>query len=216
MFPFHLCLGTWAPFNPETVRLMIGKCVCWKIKPVLCVWKNMIGKCVCWKVKSVLCVWNNPVFTFAFSVILFVYKDLTYVWVIFNTSLYWFLTITWTEGGWDLSQQRQVRAKLSTRVFWGRGFWFQPFVVLSIVCGSVCNTRIILLRSQLHLWGSPFLVRILRMLPFFFFYQNREVVTFRRCGWCMLSVFLLLAFTRLGQDCHNLLSPCDGVHVCTD
>ena len=32
----------------------------------------------------------------------------------------------------------------------------------------------------------------------------------------MLGVFLLPAFTRLGHDCQDLLSPCDGMHVCTD
>ena len=32
----------------------------------------------------------------------------------------------------------------------------------------------------------------------------------------MLDVFLLLAFTRLGHECQDLLSPCDGMHVCMD
>ena len=34
-----------------------------------------------------------------------------------------------------------------------------------------------------------------------------EVVTFRLCGWCMLGVFLFLAFTRLGvrHECQDLL-----------
>ena len=32
----------------------------------------------------------------------------------------------------------------------------------------------------------------------------------------MLGVFLLLAFTRLGHKCQNLLSLCNGMHVCTD
>ena len=32
----------------------------------------------------------------------------------------------------------------------------------------------------------------------------------------MLGVFLLPAFTRLGQECQDLLSPCNGIHVCTD
>ena len=31
----------------------------------------------------------------------------------------------------------------------------------------------------------------------------------------MLGVFLLLAFTRPGHECEDLLSPCDGMHVCT-
>ena len=43
-----------------------------------------------------------------------------------------------------------------------------------------------------------------------------EVVTFCLCGWCMLGVFLWPAFTRLGHECQDLLSPCDGMHVCTD
>ena len=32
----------------------------------------------------------------------------------------------------------------------------------------------------------------------------------------MLGVFLLVAFTHLGHECQDLLSPCDGMHVCTD
>ena len=29
----------------------------------------------------------------------------------------------------------------------------------------------------------------------------------------MLGVFMLSAFTRLGHECQDLLSPCDGMHV---
>ena len=43
------------------------------------------------------------------------------------------------------------------------------------------------------------------------FIQTIEVVTFCLHRWCMLGVFLLLAFTSLGHEC-----PCDGMHVCTD
>ena len=43
-----------------------------------------------------------------------------------------------------------------------------------------------------------------------------EAVTFRVRGWCMLGVFLLPAFTRLGHGCRDLWSPCDGMHVCAD
>ena len=43
-----------------------------------------------------------------------------------------------------------------------------------------------------------------------------EVVTFRLRGWCMLSVFVLPAFTHLGHEFQDLLSLCDGMHVCTD
>ena len=49
-----------------------------------------------------------------------------------------------------------------------------------------------------------------------FFNPTIEVVTFRLRGWCMLGVFLLPAYTRLGLECQNLLSPCDEMHVCTD
>ena len=37
-----------------------------------------------------------------------------------------------------------------------------------------------------------------------------EVDTFRLCGWCMLGVFFLQAFTCLGHECQDLLSLCDG------
>ena len=36
------------------------------------------------------------------------------------------------------------------------------------------------------------------------FNSTIEVVTFRLHGWCMLGVFLLLAFTHLGHECQNL------------
>ena len=29
-------------------------------------------------------------------------------------------------------------------------------------------------------------------------------------------MFLLPAFIRIGHECQDLLSPCDGMHVCTD
>ena len=73
---------------------------------------------------------------------------------------------------------------------------------------------LLLLRSQLDLSGSPFQVRFLHMWPFF--NPTIEVVTFRLHGWCILGVFLLPVFTRLGYECQDLLSPCDGMHVCTD
>ena len=60
-----------------------------------------------------------------------------------------------------------------------------------------------------HFW-----VRFLRMWPFF--NPTIKVVTFRLCGWCVLGVFLLPAFTRLGHECQDLLSQCDEMHVCTD
>ena len=48
------------------------------------------------------------------------------------------------------------------------------------------------------------------------FNPNIEVATLHLCGWCMLGVFLLPAFTRLGHACQDLLSLCDGMHVCSD
>ena len=43
-----------------------------------------------------------------------------------------------------------------------------------------------------------------------------KVVTFRLRGWCMQGLLLLPAFTRLGHERQDLLSPCDEMHVCTD
>ena len=60
-----------------------------------------------------------------------------------------------------------------------------------------------------HFW-----VRFLRMWPFF--NPTIKVVTFRLRGWCVLGVFLLPAFNRLGHERQDLLSPCDEMHVCTD
>ena len=60
-----------------------------------------------------------------------------------------------------------------------------------------------------HFW-----VRILHMWPFF--NPTIMVVTFRLRGWWVLGVYLLPAFTRLGHERQDLLSPCDEMHVCTD
>ena len=70
---------------------------------------------------------------------------------------------------------------------------------------------------QLYLWGSPLLGEIFAYVTvFFFFNPTIKVVTFRLRGWCVLGVFLLRAFTRLGHERQDLLSPCDEMHVCTD
>ena len=60
-----------------------------------------------------------------------------------------------------------------------------------------------------HFW-----VRFLRNWPFF--NPTIKVVTFRLRGWCGLGVFLLPAFTHLGHERQDLLSPCNEMHVCTD
>ena len=68
---------------------------------------------------------------------------------------------------------------------------------------------------QLYISGvHHFWVRFLRMWPFF--NPTIKVVTFHLHGWCVLGVFLLPAFTRLGHERQDLLSPCDEMHVCTD
>ena len=67
---------------------------------------------------------------------------------------------------------------------------------------------------HIYLWGSPFWVRFFAYITVF--NPNIEVVTFRLRAWCMLGEFMLPAFTRLGHECRDLWSPCDGMHVCTD
>ena len=69
--------------------------------------------------------------------------------------------------------------------------------------------------SGVHHLGWDFCVCGL-VFCFVFFNPTIEVVTFRLCGWCMLDVFLLPAFTCLGHERQDLLSPCKGMHVCTD
>ena len=49
-----------------------------------------------------------------------------------------------------------------------------------------------------------------------FAFMTVDVVTFSLRGWLMLGVFLLPAFTRLGHECQDLLSPCGGMHMYTD
>ena len=67
----------------------------------------------------------------------------------------------------------------------------------------LCFLLLELLRSKLYLLGVPFFMRFLRIWPFFS--QTIEVVCLHR--WCMLGVILWLAFTRLGHECQDLLSP---------
>ena len=69
---------------------------------------------------------------------------------------------------------------------------------------------------QLYLWGSPLLGEIFAYVTVFFLNPTIKVVTFCLRGWCVLGVFLLPAFTRLGHERQDLLSPCDEMHVCTD
>ena len=77
-------------------------------------------------------------------------------------------------------------------------------------CFFVCFFSFPSYISGVHYFG----VRFLCMWPFF--NPTIKVVTFRLRGLCVLGVFLLPAFTRLGHECQDLLSPCDEMHVCTD
>ena len=63
---------------------------------------------------------------------------------------------------------------------------------------------------------APLLGEIFAYVTVFFFNPTIKVVTFRLRGWCVLGVFLLPAFTRLGHERQDLLSPYDEMHVCTD
>ena len=66
--------------------------------------------------------------------------------------------------------------------------------------GQLCfpNCLLLLLRSQLYLWGSPFFRRVGgdfyvcdRFFFVFFFIPAIQIVTFRLRGWCMLGVFFV-------------------------
>ena len=85
------------------------------------------------------------------------------------------------------------------------------------------NTGLILLRLHspaislgFTIFGEIFAYVTVMLLLLLLFYPTIEVVTFCLCGWCMLGVFLLPAFTRQGHEYQDLLSLCDGVRVCTD
>ena len=72
----------------------------------------------------------------------------------------------------------------------------------------------LLLCSQL---GSTSLGEIFCVFDHFFNLTIEvPVVTLRPHGWYILGVRLLLAFTCLGHDCHDLLSSCDEMYECTD
>ena len=96
--------------------------------------------------------------------------------------------------------------------------WFWKQSVCMWTCSALDHSRIVsqlllLLVHQQYLWGSPFWVRFLCM--WLFFNPNIEVVTFPLRGRCLLVVFLLPAFTCLRDECQDLQSLCDGIHMCT-
>ena len=85
---------------------------------------------------------------------------------------------------------------------------------------------LLLLRSQLYLWGLPVFFNII--IIFFFCFPSHISGVHRSSssssafpaislGFTIEDVvFLLPSFTRLGRECRDLLSPCDGMHLCTD
>ena len=75
----------------------------------------------------------------------------------------------------------------------------QHLTFLEVVVVVVFVVVVLFLHSQLYLWVSPFWVRFWGM--WLFFNPTIKVVKFRLRGWCMLGVFLLPAFTRLGHEC---------------
>ena len=81
-----------------------------------------------------------------------------------------------------------------------------PFIITS---PSSSSSSFVFLSLGFTIFGE-----FLHMWPFF--NPTIEVVIFCLHGWCTLGVRLLPAFTHLGHECQNLLSPCDGMHVCTD
>ena len=83
------------------------------------------------------------------------------------------------------------------------------------VC-SPCNTLVYLLlrHSPAISPGFTILGEIFAYVSIF--NPTIEIVTLCLPGWCMLGVFLLPAFTRLGHECQDLSSPCDGMRVFTD
>ena len=79
--------------------------------------------------------------------------------------------------------------------------------------------HVLLMRSSTISLEFTVLGEIFAYVTFFFFFfinPTIGVVTFCLNGWCMLGVYLLPAFTRLGHECQDLLSLCDGMHACTD
>ena len=88
---------------------------------------------------------------------------------------------------------------------------------MAVFCAWVSLQVLLLLRFPARSLGVTIIGEIFVWPMWSCFNPTIEVVTFRLRGWCMLGVlFLLLTFTRLGHEHQDLLSPCDGMHVCTE
>ena len=120
-------------------------------------------------------------------------------------ALRWSITSDWEMAVLVAALSDVWRYKVSTRTGWSS---------VSILF------HLLLLHSQVRSLRLTILGEIFAYVTvfFWFFFLNPtiEVVTFRLRGWCMLGVSLLPAFTCLGHECHDLLSTCNGMHVCTD
>ena len=68
----------------------------------------------------------------------------------------------------------------------------------------VVHTSSFSLRSPALSLGFTIFGRDFCVCDRFFFNPTIKVVTFRLCGWCMLGVFLLPAFTHLGHERQDL------------
>ena len=87
----------------------------------------------------------------------------------------------------------------------------------TLVCRPRARLLLILLLplSPVISPGFAILDEIFAYVAFLFFNPAIEVVKIRLRGWCILGVFLLPAFTRLGHEvsgsfealCQDLLSP---------
>ena len=96
----------------------------------------------------------------------------------------------------------------------------EPHFPPSAIIRASVNILLLILRSQRSVSvGLSFFGEMFCVCDWFWgccFFPTIEVVTFRLRGWCMLGVFLLPAFTHLGHECGDFLSPWDGMHVCID
>ena len=80
--------------------------------------------------------------------------------------------------------------------------------------GAKCNQLLQIQWVLLLLLRSSAICLLFTILGEIFAYvtvfnPTNEVVTFSLCGRCMLGMFLLLAFTRVGHECQDLLSLCN-------
>ena len=123
---------------------------------------------------------------------------------------------------WNHREEQTANTTLTTIWFWiqvASKFLLSLSLVWEKLFHEDYSASIILTMKS-----SVFQIRSLRftnfdeisLCPNFFWYLIKKVTTCRLLGWCMLGVFLLLASTPLGYQHEDLLSPCNGMHACTD